>query len=85
MNKLDKDLIKATVSLKGMTEKQVECLKVFMDCKPLVEWVRESMKSMFSNLLYFSLKLLYIVCYGITYYTCFSHNNYLIDLKIVIL
>lgn len=81
MCKLDKDLMKATVSLKGMTEKQVECLKVFMDCKPLVEWVRESMKSMFNNLLYFSLKLLYIVYYGITYYTCFSHNNYLIDLK----
>lgn len=58
MNKLDEDLIKATVSLKGMTEKQVNCLEVFMDCKPLVEWVRESMKSLFNNLPYFFRKLL---------------------------
>lgn len=54
-----------------------------MDCKLLVEWVRELMKSMFNNLLYFFLKLfniVYIIYIGI----CFSYNNYFIDLKIVI-
>lgn len=46
MCKLDKDLIKATVSLKGMTKEQADCLAAFMDCKPLVEWLRDSMKCM---------------------------------------
>lgn len=45
MCKLDKDLIKATASLKGMTEAQAHCLQVFNECKSLVKWLRESMKS----------------------------------------
>ena len=45
MCKLDEDLIKATASLKGMTEAQAHCLQVFNECKSLVEWLRESMKS----------------------------------------
>nr|XP_022293483.1 E3 ubiquitin-protein ligase rnf213-alpha-like isoform X1 [Crassostrea virginica] len=46
MCKLDKDLIKATASLKGMTEAQAHCLQVFNECKSLVKWLRESMKSL---------------------------------------
>ena len=45
MCKLDEDLLKATASLKGMTEEQAHCLQVFIECKSLVEWLRESMKS----------------------------------------
>ncbi|XP_062615790.1 E3 ubiquitin-protein ligase RNF213-like, partial [Saccostrea cucullata] len=45
MYKLDKDLRRTMMSLKGMTGEQKRCLEAFIDCKPLVEWIRRTMRN----------------------------------------
>ncbi|XP_071137099.1 E3 ubiquitin-protein ligase rnf213-alpha-like [Mytilus edulis] len=45
MNKLDKSLLKTCSVLREVTKERAECLKTFIRCKQLVDWLRESMPS----------------------------------------
>lgn len=45
MCKLDRNLITATASLKGMSKAKAHCLDTFIQCKPLVDWLQKTMKS----------------------------------------
>ena len=47
MNKLDRSLLKICAVLKKVTKERAECLKTFIRCKPLVDWLKESMPCMY--------------------------------------
>ena len=47
MNKLDKSLQKICAVLEKVTKERAECLKTFITCKPLVDWLKESMPCMY--------------------------------------
>ncbi|XP_052062754.1 E3 ubiquitin-protein ligase rnf213-alpha-like isoform X2 [Mytilus californianus] len=43
MKKLDSNLLDTCSILGGITQDRSECLQVFIKCKPLVDWIKESM------------------------------------------
>ncbi|VDI83612.1 Hypothetical predicted protein, partial [Mytilus galloprovincialis] len=43
MKKLDNNLLTTCSILGGITQDRSECLQVFIKCKPLVDWIKESM------------------------------------------
>lgn len=47
MKKFDVSLVKTCSILKGIDDKKVDCLTVFYKCQPLVDWLKDSMKSMY--------------------------------------
>ena len=47
MNKLDRSLLKICAVLKKVTKERAECLKTFIRCKPLVDWLKKSMSCMY--------------------------------------
>lgn len=58
MRKLDNNLL-ATCSILGkVTKERAECLKAFIKCKPLVDWLTESMPGNSSLIVTFSCMLI---------------------------
>ncbi|VDI23600.1 Hypothetical predicted protein, partial [Mytilus galloprovincialis] len=47
MKKFDVSLVKTCSILRGIDDKKVDCLTVFYKCQPLVDWLKDSMKSMY--------------------------------------
>lgn len=47
MKTFDVNLVKTCSILSGIDDKKVDCLTVFCKCQPLVDWLKDSMTSMF--------------------------------------
>ena len=48
MNTLIDKMMKTCEILRGIDEEKAKCLKMFINCKPLVEWLRETMPCKFT-------------------------------------
>lgn len=48
MNTLNDKMMKTCEILRGIDEEKAKCLKMFINCKPLVEWLRETMPCKFT-------------------------------------